>query len=243
MKQFAIFGVLALLLIAACQPIVVKDGQTPEKTISVSSTAEIETAANQVEIYLGIETTAPDAKQSQERNSVIANKIIDGIVNIGIDKSDISTANFNVYEDREWDQQTQRSVLKGYKTTNSVVVKTTKLDLAGAILDAAAKAGANQVNSVQFTLTNAKTEEVKAEALKQATASSKSKAQAIADGLGVKLGSLASVSEANVYVPMMYARGYESAVAMKADMGAPQPPILPGKTTVTATVSVAYNIG
>ncbi len=241
----ATLGVLALLVLAACQPVVVQPPKEEEKNlITVSSTSEIEIVADQVEVQLGIETTAPDATQSQTRNAEIANAIVQAIKDVGIDTSEISTAQFSVYPRDEWDPKTQTTVRKGYTTTNTVLVKTKKLDLAGKVIDAAATAGANRVNYVQYTLSKAVEEKAKADALKEATSGARSKAQAIADGLDVELGKIASVSEANVYFPPIYARGFEGGIALeaKADYAA-APPVLPGKTTVTATVSVQYNIG
>lgn len=244
MRTLAIIGVLALLLVAACQPVVVQQQQQPEdkRQITVSSTAELTQKADQVEIDIGVETTAPDAATSQRNNAVIADKIVSSLKDAGLTDDEISTAGYNVYERQEWDGQLQRSVSKGYTTTNTVHIKTTKIDKAGAFIDAAAKAGANQVNSIQFTLTKTAQETLKRDAIKKATAEARGKADAIAEGLNVKLGQVASVNEANVYFPPNYARGYESAVMM-ADAKAPAlPPISASDVSVTATVNVAYNI-
>lgn len=241
----AVIGVLALLLIAACQPVTVQQ-QPPapeKKQVTVSSTSELTEKADKVQIYLGVETTAPDAATSQRNNAQIADAIVTAIKAAGLSDTEISTAGFNVYPRQEWDPKTQTSVLKGYTTSNTVQIDTTKIELAGAILDAAAKAGANQVNSVQFSLSKDKQDALKKQALGKAAADAKSKAEAIAEGLGAKLGSLASVSESNTYFPPIYARGFESMMALKADAApAALPPISASDVSVTATISVVYNI-
>jgi uncharacterized protein YggE len=246
MKTLAIIGVLALLLLVACQPVTVNPpGPTtpPEKRqITVSSTAELTQKSDQVEIYLGVETTAPSAKDSQTRNADIMTKVVDGIKAAGLSDDEISTAGFNVYEANEWDVSQQKMVSRGFTTTNTVQIKTNKISLAGEILDAAAKAGSNRVNNVQFSLTTATQDKLRTDALKKATSDAKGKAQAIADGLGQKLGTVASVNEAQVYFPPMYARGYESAVALAKDSAPSMPPISAGQVSVTATVNVVYNI-
>lgn len=242
MRTLAIIGVLALLLFAACQPVVVQPSQPEDKRqITVSSTSELNQKADQVEINLGVETTAPDAATSQRNNAQIADKIVSALKAAGLTDDEISTAGYNVYERQDWDPQLQRSVSKGYTTTNTVHVKTTKIEKAGAIIDASAKAGANQVNSIQFTLTKTAQDALKKEAIKKATIDARGKAESIAEGLNVKLGNVASVSESNVYFPPIYARGYESAMALK-DAAPALPPISAGDVSVTATISVVYNI-
>jgi hypothetical protein len=245
MKYIAIFAVMAILLLAACQPVVVNPNPQPadKKQITVSSTSDLTQKADQVEINLGVETTALSAKDSQTRNADLMSKVVAAIKATGISDSEIGTSGFNVYEQNEWDAQLQKSVSKGFTTSNTVQIKTTKIDLAGAVLDAAANAGANKVNSVQFTLTNTAQDKLKVDALKKATGDAKVKAQAIADGLGVPLGDVASVNEQQVYFPPIYARGYEAAVPMADVKAAPLPPISASDVSVTATVSVVYDIG
>ena len=80
-RIMATLSVLALLVLAACQPVVVQQNPDDKERnlIMVSSTSEIEIVADQVEVQLGIETTAPDATQSQTRNAEIANAIVQAI--------------------------------------------------------------------------------------------------------------------------------------------------------------------
>ena len=203
----------------------------------------LQAKADKMEIDLGVQTIAPVAKDSQLRNADMMSTIVAAIKAVGISDSEISTSGYNVYPNYEWHQDTGKNVINGYTTQNTIAIKTTKIDLAGALLDAAAKSGANTVNNIQFTLSTAQQDTLRTQALKQATSDSKGKAQAIADGLGVKLGDVASVSTQEVNFPIMYARGYESGMALKSDVApAALPPIQAGDITVSATVNVVYNI-
>ncbi len=242
-KEIIAVLLAGLLLLSAC--VTVPGPQQPEdkKQITVSNTAENEIPADMVEISLGIETIAKDAKTSQEQNAEIATAIMTALNRLGLGKDEIETGQYSVYPRQDWDQTTSRSKITGYSTTNMIIVKTSRIDIAGAIIDAGAQAGANRVNNVQFTLSKAAEETAKTAALKMATEGAKGKAQAIADGLGVKLLGVASVNEANVYFPPMYMRGYETAMALDKAEAVAMPPIEAGDLTVTATVNVVYNIG
>jgi uncharacterized protein YggE len=238
----ALIAVISIaLLVAACQPVIVQPNPQNQKQITVTGTAELQEKADQVIINLGFENIAPDAATSQRLNAETATKIVEAVRAAGISADEISTSQYSVYEWTEWDPQLQKSVSKGYRTTNTVQIKTTRLDIAGAVIDAAAKAGANRVDSVSFGLTKEKESAVRKDALRLATASAKDKAEGIADGLGSTIKGVASASEAQVNFPINYVRGYETGMALAKESNV-LPPISAGELTVSASVNVAYDI-
>ena len=112
----------------------------------------------------------------------------------------------------------------------------------GKIVDIAVTNGANQINNINFGLSEEKEQEYKKQALAEATKNAKSKAETIAQSLDVKLGKIKSVSESSFrYMPYP--------VAMEAKAGgdfaideAEAAVVMAKDVTVTATISLVYNI-
>jgi len=76
-------------------------------------------------------------------------------------------------------------------------------------------------------------------ALADATKNAKSKAETIAESLGVKLGKIKSVSEASFqYRPYVYAMEAKAAGAPQVEEAV----VMPKDVSVTARISLVYNI-
>src|SRR5690606_11850675 len=99
----------------------------------------------------------------------------------------------------------------GYRVTNQVTLKTSRLDAIGTLIDAALNAGANRVDGISFGLSNP--EAAEAEALADAVRRARASAGVIAQALGVSLGPVlrASTSSDPVRPVMMMSARMESA--------------------------------
>ena len=116
-----------------------------------------------------------------------------------------------------------------------MTVHTGALDLAGALIDAAIAAGANRVNSLNFSVKD--DTKARGEAIAIATRDARAQAEALASALDVKLGKVlkaTTISEQRP-VPIWMNR----AMAMSANVATP---VEPGEVTVPATVSLTFEI-
>jgi len=210
--------------------------EEPKYLIDVNGEAKVTADPEKVEVYLGAETTASTAKKSQQDNANIMQEIRNSLKLIGISSDDIKTTQYTLTVVQHWDKDTERYVITGYKTTHVIKIESTDINKAGDIIDKSVQAGANVVNSVVFSLTDDKINEMRLEALKKAGLNAKEKAEAIAGSLGVKIKGLYHASESYVYYSPYVQRGYEAAVA-----GAAAPTeISPGQIEVSASLSVSY---
>jgi uncharacterized protein len=217
-----------------------KIGDNAEKEtnlITVSGTASLDTAPDEAELSIGVQTLNNDASISQQRNADIMHEVTAAIRAAGIPAENISTSQYSLYELKEWNQLTQRDVSKGYQTTNTVIVTTDDLSIIGKVIDAAAKAGANNIGGITFKLSKDKESKVKQEVLALAALNGKEKAIAIASSLKVVLGALSQVSETQFY----YNPVVMESVA-KASAGAAPTPITPSDVTTSATLTVVYEV-
>ena len=110
-----------------------------------------------------------------------------------------------------------------------------------AVVDAGISAGAG-ISSINFELSPEKQSEYKAQAIKLAAEDAKTKAEALAEGLGKRIGRLVSVSDSDFgYSPWVLYSGSgmaeEAAVAKDAASS-----IQPSEQSITARVTAVYKI-
>jgi uncharacterized protein YggE len=150
----------------------------------------------------------------------------------------------------------QTPTLSGYTVQNALeirIVQTTPAATAGTdavgiglaatigkVLDAALKAGANRVDSVQFQLSDDNAKQVMLDLVQKASVNARAIAAAMAAGSGVTLGEVTSLSSgwnsypyATTYAPMIARAGYGADSA---------PPIEAGELSYTASVSATFAI-
>ena len=211
-----------------------------EKVVSVTGQSSTTIAPDKAEVYIRILTQGKTASEVEDENSRINNNVIESLKDMGVSSKDIETTQYNLNPDYKYDQGESKIV--GYSLYNQIKVSTTELDRVGRIIDKSISNGANGVDQVSFVLTKEKEEQIKKEVLAKAASEAKSKALAIADGLGAKLGDLVSVSESNFYYPpFIYAEA-----AIKSDIervgSASSVQINPKNLEISATVTASYKI-
>lgn len=235
-----ILAILGILFLAAC--VTVPQQGPQQNAIVTQGMSEFDVAPDIAKVRFRIWTNDSLAQGAQEKNRMISDAVRSALLASGVQASDIETTDYRVERWQDWDYKTQMSVDRGYQVNNAFVITTRNMDAIGKILDAGIGAGANNVESISFELSEIKDRETKTEALRMATQNAREKAEALAEGAGVQLGKLLSVTENNYgYIP--YAR-YD-VMASKAEAGgAPLPAtdISPQNVHVSAQVSLSYDI-
>ena len=234
-----VLGVMGIQTIKSIAPNPIGD-----KTAQVSATgnSELSIMPDMAIVRIKVETDAKTAKEAQDKNTEIMAAVQSALKRAGVSSDDIESDQYNLYPWQEWDGIKQRSVDKGFKLYHSIKVTTDDFEKVGELITVAVDAGATGIENIQFDLSDAKKVDVKKEALQQASKNAKDKAQAIADGLGVRLGELLSIQESN----FNYGPVYRTMEAVSMDMGSgkmsPPAPIQPENLDITSTVSVSYRI-
>ena len=214
-----------------------------ERTISATGSATTSVLPDLVTVQFGVDTEAKTAKDAISANSEMMNSIVSAVQNSGISKDEISTSSFSIYpiyNDSVPDIKTgiHQSVLAGYRTSNTLYVKTTKLSSAGTIIDVAVAAGANRVDNVSFSLSPEKQQRLQDDLLGKAVLNAKSRAEKALDPLGQKIIGVKMVSLSEFSAPPPGPM-YYGAMASK-DMATP---IFTSNQDVTTTVNVIFLIG
>lgn len=231
-----ILGLVVVLLVAVgCVP------NMNQRTISTQGQATVKADPDLAVVYASVETLADSADESRDENSKIMDRVYAELYKVGIAREDVETENFNIYEEFEWTGEGRNSL--GFKTAHNLKIKTEQFDDVGEIVDAVIKGGATRINYINFELSDEREKELKKQALTLASGDAKEKAESMATGLGAKLGSLVSVSDAGYYYnpyPMFRAEaGAMDAMAVKEAVATQ---ISPGELEVRADVSVVYQI-
>jgi uncharacterized protein YggE len=246
MKQenaFALLLVAAIVITGLGAPAfsnpIVADPAPQADNVGVLTTTGTYTATadpDRAEIVLGVEEQAGDAAIAQRAVADKMARIRTALTNLGIGKDSIETMNYDISPRYDWEHG--RNDVIGYTATQTIRVKLTDLNKVGQVVDAAGDAGANRVDYVSFTLSDAKRAELKKQALTQAAKNAREQADAAAAGLGVKVTSVRKIDTNGVdYQP--YYRYYAGAGAMAADAAVPTE-IEPSSVGISATVTVEF---
>lgn len=134
----------------------------------------------------------------------------------------------------------QKSVITGYKASNSLTVTLDGNADVGEVIDTAVQAGANTINGAYFYASQELQEQVREDLIGMAIANAESRANSAAAAVGMEVTGVKSINLNDVYFPI-FERGFASSDAGIA--GSPPTPILPGQQEITMNVQVTYFIG
>jgi len=121
------------------------------RTIEVDGSGETRTSPDTADLDLAIDTHAKTAEQAANLNAALATKVIDALKSKLGDKGKITTGGYSLNPDYS-QRPSENPVIVGYNAQNAVTVHTGALDLVGPLIDSAIAAGANRVNSLDFSV-------------------------------------------------------------------------------------------
>ncbi len=187
-----ILTVLLLLIVFGC------GFAMAENTIlNISGTGVVRVLADQVVVTLGVTETNEDVKVAQDTVNEKINAICDALLAAGVEEKNIGTNQISIYAQYSDSYLSGSSKLTGYTASNTITIQSTDLDQVGNYIDIAFEAGANTLDSVDFSASN--TEQAKQEALRLAIQNAKTKADTIADALNMEVANVVQVDESQSY--------------------------------------------
>jgi uncharacterized protein len=224
-----ILPIAGLLVVAAVVAAVSLPGSASSAAaeaggITVQGTGSVATAPDRAELSFGVETQGTTAKAALAANAAEMRRVIAAVKA----SSGTNVTTQSVSLSPRYDEQNQ---VQAFVATNTVSATIKEIAKAGALIDAAVDAGANQVYGPSLSRGDQGANYRKA--LEAAVADARASAQALASASGLSLGRITAVVEGGGSAPQPYA------VAEKA-MDAGSTPIEPGTQEVTAVVSVTF---
>jgi len=225
--------VIALVVISVI--LAVSKAPLQQNTISVSGQAKVITEPDKAEVYVRIYTEGATATEAKDLNAEVVDRVTKALKKY-VKEEDIETSQYRLNLKQKWDRDKEEYVNVGYELTHVLKVTTKNIKEAGLLVDTAVNNGANNIDGIDFGLTNEKQKLVNAEALEKAALEAKAKAESIAKAMNVKLGMVHRITESNYYfTPFRY-----EALAEAAPKAATE--ISPGNIEVSASVTVEYLI-
>jgi len=211
-----------------------------QSTFDATGTSTQHPVPDQAEVRMGVIINDSTVTGAQTKANTVINQLTTQLKQLGIADKDIQTENYSVNPNYDYSTGSTQHIT-GYNVNATLRVTMTDFSKLNQAIDAATAAGANQVGGVSFTLSDAKQQQVKDAARKEAIDQAKANAQTLASLAGMKLGKIVNVTETPTYpnpVPMYAAAGL--AEAQDAKSVAPPTSVQPGTTTYTYQVTVSY---
>jgi len=206
-------------------------------SISVTGRGEITVKPDVAYVQVGLQTTGATAKESHEANAKQFAEISKALKDLKIADKDVKTTRFSTYPNYEWINN--KNELKGFITEQIIQITYRDIDQIGTLLDKLADAGANRVESIQYS--SEKLEEYQLSAIDKAIDQARVKADRMASRIGVKIKGVASISENGVNSnPIYFNPSMISAKEMAFD-SASSTQVYPGELKIEATVTVVYS--
>ncbi|MDG6922749.1 MAG: SIMPL domain-containing protein [Nitrososphaerota archaeon] len=125
-------------------------------TLTVSGVGIVNVVPDEIVADFGVTNQGTNASQVLASNSITMNAVISAIENAGVNSSDIRTTQLSLSPIYKYDNLNGSSTITGYQASNSVEVTLTGSDTAkvGVVVNAAVNAGANQVQSIGYTISD-----------------------------------------------------------------------------------------
>ncbi len=205
-----------------------------EHTITVGATGEASAEPDTTLIDLGVAVVRPTVAEATAEGAAAAHRLVEALVAAGVAADDIHTSRYSLQPEYDYSGSEQR--LRGYRLANTVTARVRDVSATGAVLDAATAAGgdATVVDGIRFSLADSAA--LVSTARAAAWESARAKASELAALAGSALGAVVAINEGG---GQEAPRPLFAAAKMAAEAA---PPILPGETTVTVPLTVAFAI-
>ena len=173
---------------------------------------------------------ASDALSQAEQN---VKQVLASFASAGVDPKDLSTAGLSIQP-----SYTNDSQIDGYTVDESVSATLRDLSKAGAVLDAAARSAGDSVRVDSMNLSISDTSPLLAKARQDAVADARAKADQMAQGGGVKVAGIKSLTDQANSNPQPVPWAADSLKAAGAAV-----PVSPGSQQLEVDVTAVFNVG
>jgi uncharacterized protein YggE len=204
----------------------------PRSTVQVTEEATLTVTPDEARIDIGVTTRAATSPGAASLNARQASAVIDALRGAIGPGAPIETVSYTVTPDIQPTREDGDARITGYTATNIVRI-TGPVAQVGDIIDVALKAGANRIHRINFTLKDEQA--AGAAALRAAVDKARSRAETLADALGVKIVRVLSATTGQEPVVRPF-------VATMLHAARASTPIHPSTVEVRATVTLTLEI-
>ncbi len=145
-----------------------------------------------VSLTISVQNSGATAQEAGDANARQTTAVIAAVKQVIGGTGEVKTIGYSITPQYRYPQNAD-PVLTGYRAVNSIQAKSSDLNLAGRIIDAASGAGATTVGGLGFALKDSNP--ARREALRLATAQARLSVEAMAAGISGKIGAVVSIEE------------------------------------------------
>jgi len=205
------------------------------RRITVTGVGTMTAAPDLAVVSVGVHRFEAVASAAMSANSVQMIRVFEALKGAGIEPRDIQTAQLSLRP--RWDRRSNNTVPKiiGFEANNVLTIRVRALDRVGEVLDSLTKAGANRINSIQFSMN--KPRPLQDQARQAAVVDARAKAELYASAAGVSLGDVISIVEGGI-APNPLLMEHMGVGSIDSDAV----PIAQGELTLRSTVTIVYEL-
>jgi uncharacterized protein len=207
----------------------------PVSSIRVTGDAKVTAKPDRVQIDVGVVTHAPKSQDAAAQNARLVDTVLAAVRAAAGGSAVLKTIGYSLNPTYQYHPNGGEPTITGYAASNTVQITLDELAKIGSVIDSATRAGANQVQGIQFTLRDQ--DSVRAQALRQAVLKARTDADVLAAALGLKIVRVLNVEESGPHVApvRMFARAASPAAEAAT-------PVESGTLDVTADVVLTVEV-
>lgn len=206
-------------------------------TIQVTGQAQVAEAPNRVYIGIGVTTQAQQAEAAASQNAARLAAVIAAVKRAAGAGTQLTTTEYSINPNYDNPRDGSAPTVVGYTVNNVVQVRLDDLLKIGPVIDAATRAGSNNVQGIRFALREE--EAARDEALREAALKARQDAETLAGAVGLRVVRVLSLTEQGPDVmPMpIYPQGGVRLMAARAPT-----PVETGTLDVSASVTLTVEV-
>ena len=223
-----LFIAVAVLSLTSCM---IKT-EKKSRTITVTGVGTVSVENKEANLVLSVLSRNDDVIKASSENAEKMTAVMKAVTEAGIGTDSLQTSDYSIWQE-EADRQYSRKSAFLYVVSNRLHVTIKDVSRTGLIIDAAIKAGANQMNSLSYSAGD--TSEAEKQARILAARDADQKANVLVSASGLTLGQVINIQEhqggyATVKNDAMY----------KTDLRST--PISGGSSSLSVSVDVTYEL-
>jgi uncharacterized protein YggE len=238
-------GVALLVALAGCSGLAGSTGtggvdagdeSALEQNVEVTADGEAAAEPDRATVRVAVTATGNDSETVRDELAASDEAVRAALTEWGLDEDAIRTDRYDVqesYETRDTPDRTR------YRGIHRYAIEISDVDAVGEVIDVAVDAGADQVQRIEFGLSDEREREVRETAIENAMANAEADATVLADSSGLELAGAYSVSTANRGVTPYRVSDAGAAAESGGDAGAATG-IETGDVSVRVSVNVVY---
>lgn len=205
-------------------------------TITVTGSAETQTAPDRAVVAVSVEATGDSATAVRDELATQSDQLNQALRAAGFTDDQITTGRFSIRERRERPREGDRPTQPVYVGTHSFTIDIDSVDEVGSTVDTAIDGGADSVDRIEYTLSESTRADLRQQALEQAVTDARTEADVLATQVDSGIVDVQQVTTDTGDVSPYFG---DTAAALE-EAGSTE--LQPGDVTVSAQVKVTYEI-